>query len=140
MTRALIGAAVVAGFMALVVTLDTTRAEEKKDPSIKEIMTKAHKGADSLIGKLGKELKADTLDWDLIQKQTKELAEMGMSLSKATPPQGDKESWEKLTKVYVANSKEMVASADKKDKDTTAADVMKVTMMCGNCHKVHKPK
>ncbi len=140
MTKARRGAALAAVLVGLAVTLGPSGAEEKKDPSIKEIMTKAHKGADSLIGKLTRELKADTPEWEPIQKQTKELAELGASLSKATPPQGEKESWEKLTKAYVANAKEMVEAAGKKDKDTTAADVMKVTKMCANCHMAHKPK
>ena len=34
------------------------------DPTIKEIMTKAHKGGTSLLANMGKELKEDEPDWN----------------------------------------------------------------------------
>ena len=60
-----------AAVCALTIMLSLTgQAQEKKDLSIKEIMTKAHKGGDSLLAKLETEVKAGTPDWDTIQKQT----------------------------------------------------------------------
>ena len=118
--------------------LTPSRAADKENPSIKEIMTKAHKGGDSLIGKLGNELKAPDPDWAKIQEQTKVLVDLGTALGKNEPPKGDKESWEKLTKAYLDNARDMDAAAEKKDKVSTAADLQKVRGMCANCHKVHK--
>ena len=109
-----------------------------KDPTIKEIMTKAHKGGDALLGTLGKDLKADSPDWDKVQKETKELVELGTSLGKNDPPKGDKESWMKLTAAYLDTAKDLDAAAGKKDKDTAAADQKKLTGSCMNCHKAHK--
>lgn len=129
--------AVLAGLAAW---LAPTMAEDKKDPTIKEIMTKAHKGADSLIETIGKELKADDPSWDDVVKNSKELATLGTALSKNDPPKGEKESWEKLTKLYQTNSKALVAAAEKKDKKDAAASHMKLKMMCGTCHTAHKPK
>jgi hypothetical protein len=123
----------------LALMLPPSSAADKDSPSIKEIMTKAHKGGDSLIGKLGTELKADDPDWAKVQEQTKDLVELGAALGKNTPPKGDKESWEKLTTAYEDNAKDMDKAAQKKDKETTAADLKKVMNMCMNCHKVHKP-
>src|SRR5439155_8470261 len=83
-----------------VLALAPSRADDKKDPTIKEIMNKAHKGGNSLIQKVGKELKAAEVDWDHIAEHTKELLDLGKGLIKNDPPRGEKESWEKLSKQY----------------------------------------
>jgi hypothetical protein len=110
-----------------------------KDPTIKEIMTKAHKGGDAILGTLGKDLKADSPDWDKVQKETKDLVDLGTALGKNDPPKGEKDSWMKLTMAYLDTAKDLDAAAGKKDKDTAAADQKKLTGMCMNCHKAHKP-
>src|SRR5947209_206658 len=76
---------------------------EDKPPTIKEIMTKAHKGSTSLLMKLRQELDAGDPAWEPIEKQSKELVGLGKSLGKNKPPRGEKESWDKLTKQYVQN-------------------------------------
>jgi hypothetical protein len=125
--------------VAAVLLLPPSTAADKDSPAIKEIMTKAHKGPDSLIGKLGAELKDDDPEWPKVQAQTKELVGLGAALGKNTPPKGDKESWEKLTTAYEDNAKDMDKAAQKKDKATTAADLKNLTNMCMHCHKAHKP-
>jgi cytochrome c556 len=128
------GLAVVAG---LVLGLGLTRADEK-GPTIKEIMTKAHKGGESIIEHLKKDLKEKDPDWAEIKTHSKELADLGSSLGKATPKKGDKTSWEKLTKTYVDNAKALEAASDKKDSKTASASLQKLTTSCGGCHRVHK--
>jgi hypothetical protein len=127
--------ALLMGFAAL-----GTSADKEKDPTIKEIMTKAHKGGDSLIEKLGKELKADEPKWDDIQKQSKELVDLGTALGKNKPPQGGQESWDKLTKKYLDEAKVLDEAAKKKNKTATADAQMTLKTYCADCHKVHKPK
>src|SRR5215469_2211179 len=61
------GLALLAGG-TMVLTL--SGAKEKKPPSIKAIMTKAHKGENSLIRKVGKDLKEDEPNWADVQKKT----------------------------------------------------------------------
>ena len=103
-------------------------------------MTKAHKGGDSLIEKLGKELKDDEPKWDDIQKQTKDLVDLGTALGKNKPPKGEQESWDKLTKKYLDEAKVLDEAAKKKDK-SAAADAQKtLKTYCADCHKEHKPK
>ncbi len=134
-TRVAVGLAVVAG---LVVALNGTSADDKKDPSIKEIMTKAHKGGDSLIQGVGKGLKAAEPDWDEVHKKTKELVKLGTSLGKNTPPKGEKESWEKVTKKYVDNAKALDEAVDQKDKAAAQDAHKKLSGSCMECHKAHK--
>ena len=122
------------------VMTDLRAEKENKEPTIKDIMTKAHKGGDSLIEKLDKELKEDEPKWDDIKKQTKELVELGTALGKAKPPKGEQESWDKLTKIYLDKAKELNEDAKKEDKKAAAADRKTLTTYCGACHGAHKPK
>ena len=48
---------------AAAVVVSPAGAQGEKTPSIKEIMTKAHKGGDSLLARVGQELRADEPDW-----------------------------------------------------------------------------
>jgi hypothetical protein len=120
--------------------LTLSGAKEKKPPSIKEIMTKAHKGGNSLIQKVGKDLKEDEPNWADVQKKTKQLVSLGSALGKNEPPQGEKDSWDKLTKQYVKNAKALDAAAKTKDKEKAEGCFKKLTAMCAACHKVHKPQ
>jgi cytochrome c556 len=114
------------------------------DPSIKEIMTKAHKGGDSLIEVVGKAAKADTPDWDTINKSTDQLVDLGKSLSKAEfpkdAPKGTKEGWAKQTMIYNEQVAALDAAAGKKDKDATFTAFTKLKNSCGGCHIDFKPK
>jgi cytochrome c553 len=123
---------------ALLTVIGMAAAQNQKDLSIKDIMGKAHKGGDSLIGKLGKQLKADAPNWEEVQGETKELVSLGTGLGKNTPPKGEKESWDKLTKNYVTTAKELDADAQRKDKNAGTGALTQLRGMCANCHKAHK--
>jgi cytochrome c556 len=122
-----------------VLALVTSPAAAQKDPSIKEIMTKAHKGNNSIIASVGGELRGDDPDWPDVQKQTKELVTLGMALGKNDPPKGDKDSWQRLTQQYVANAKALDAAAQRQDKTAAQAVHKKLTSSCAACHKAHRP-
>src|SRR5215471_6674315 len=85
--------------------------QNKGDDSrpIKEIMTKANDGPQSLKSLLGQELAVDSPDWATIQQQTREFAQLTASLGEYTPPKGSKESWARLTSAYADSA----ASLDK---------------------------
>jgi hypothetical protein len=138
MSRRRWGAALAAVLVVLAASWTPSSADDDKEPTIKEIMTKAHKGGNSLLNTVGKDLKAADPDWAEVQKKTKELVKLGTSLGKATPPKGDKESWEKLTKSYTDTAKDLNRSAGNKDKDKAVGAQMKLTKMCANCHMAHK--
>lgn len=122
-----------------VLALVTGPAVAQKEPSIKEIMTKAHKGGNSIIASVGKELRGDEPDWADIQSQSKELVKLGTSLGKNEPPRGDRQSWDKLTKDYLKNAKALNAAAQNKDKAAAMAAHRRLGESCKNCHKAHKP-
>ena len=62
------------------------------------------------------------------------------SLGKNKAPKGDEKSWEKLTKKYNENTKEVLTSAEKKDADGTAKGLKTIQNSCMECHKAHKGK
>jgi hypothetical protein len=130
------GLALVTGAVLL---LNASGADDKP-PSIKDIMNKAHKGGDSLIQAVGKDLKADTPDWEDAAKKSKELLELGSALGKNNPPKGEKDSWEKLTKLYADTAKELDDAVQKKDKDAALTAHKKLAGSCMNCHRAHRTK
>jgi cytochrome c556 len=114
------------------------------DRTVKEIMTKAHKGGDSLIETIDKSAKGDKPDWDAINKSTDQLVDLGKVMAKAEypkeAPKGTKEGWEKQTKIYNDNVAALDTAAGKKDKDATVAAVGKIKMSCVGCHTDFRPK
>ena len=138
MGRRLCGAALAAALIGLAASGTQSIAEDDKDPSIKEIMTKAHKGGNSLLSTVGKDLKSAEPNWDDVQTKTKDLVKLGKSLGKNDPPKGDKESWEKLTKSYLDTAKQLDDAVRAKEKSKAVTAHSKLTKMCATCHKVHK--
>jgi cytochrome c556 len=127
---------VVCGMSALALGV----TDEEKTPTIKQVMKKANAGPNSLLAEVGKGLKPDEPDWDDVQKQTKEMATLAAALAKNDPPQGEKESWEKLAKQYHESAKALNEAAQKKDKKEAVALRKKISGSCAACHKAHKPK
>lgn len=115
------------------------RADDAEQPSIKDIMTKAHKGGNSIVTSVGKELRGDSPNWEDVQKKSKELVRLGTALGKNDPPQGKKTSWDTLTKQYLDNAKTLKTAADEKDQSAAKAAHQKLARSCMACHRVHKP-
>src|SRR5437660_7605067 len=84
-----------AGVLGLLLGASVALSQDK-NPTVKEIMTRAHKGSGSVLTLLGRELKAEEPNWSDVQKQTKELLTLGGSLGKNEPPKGSTESWQRL--------------------------------------------
>jgi cytochrome c556 len=110
------------------------------EPTIKEIMTKAHKGSNSLLANMRAELRADEPDWDEVQKDSKELVKLGTSLGKNKPPKGEQASWERLTSAYLNTAKSLESAAESKNKSAAQAALGKLTKSCKECHTAHRPQ
>lgn len=125
-------------FAALVnLTAGPAGAQGGKVPPVKEIMTKLNKKG-GIFPTLAAELKANPLKWDEIQKQTGDYTQMADMLGKNEPPTGSKPSWEKLTKEFAKNAKDMDAAAQKKDKSGVQAAHRKIQNSCSACHDTHR--
>ena len=108
--------------------------------TVKEIMGKVNKGPGALFPTIRKGLNADSPDWPDLQKQAKELATLVDSLGKKEPPRGEKASWSKHTKDYLAETKALADAAQKKDKEGMIAVHIKLTKACTACHNAHRPQ
>ena len=106
-------------------------------PTISDVMRKVNSKA-GLQKSVGKALTSDMVDWDDIQKKTKEMVEHVEALGKNTPEKGTKESWEKLTKSWLESAKKVDEAAKKKDKEATNKALTALRGACQTCHKAHK--
>jgi cytochrome c556 len=109
------------------------------DLTVKDVMKKAHAGSNSLLANIGKDLMDDEPDWADVQKETKDLLDLGMALDKNDPPKGDKDAWHKLTKAYLTNAKGLDAAAQKKDARTALSYQGKLKTSCKECHMSFRP-
>jgi hypothetical protein len=122
--------------LALLVPPTGAEGKDDKPPSIKMIMTKAHKGGDSLLAKAKGALADD--DFAALSKIAKQLTKVGPDLSKNEPPKGEAGSWKKLTAAYTKNAKALEAAAAKKNAKAAGAALGNISKMCSACHSRHK--
>ena len=100
----------------------------KTKAEIKELMGKVNKGDGSPMGKLSKELKAETPDWPEVQKQLKEVTDLGRVLGEC------KELAAGKTERYQKAVSALGAAAEKKDKAAALAARKLMLQSCGGCH------
>lgn len=118
--------------------LGDSQAQEKKELTIKQIMGKAHKGGDSLLTKLGNELKAGDIPWSEVDSQAEQLVKLGKALAAAKPKKGDEASWKEITSKYNESAKALDKAAHNKDKDAATAALKALRGTCKGCHDNHK--
>ena len=126
--------------LLVVATVACLAAGDEKTATIKEVMQKLHKGANSPLAKLKTAIKSDSPDWKAIQDTTKDFVILGAAMAKNDPPRGEKADFKKLADAYYENSKAMDDAAKKEDKSKAQAAFAKVSTSCMACHKAHKPK
>lgn len=136
--RVLTAAASLACFAAFALAFAPARADDDETPTIKVVMQKLHKGANSPLATLKKSLDAPSPDWEAIQGKTKDFVILGAALAKNDPPKGEKESWRKFADSYFEASKKLDDSAKAKDADETKAAHKTLSTSCMACHKAHK--
>jgi len=78
-------------------------------------------------------------EWDLVTKQATDWLHASEVLAGNEPPKGTKESWKELTEKYTAETKKLLAAAEKKDAEAATASTTALSKTCGACHGAHKP-
>lgn len=131
--------ATAASSLAILVASGLAGADDEQTPTIKEVMQKLHKGADSPLARLKAALKADEPDWEGIQDATKDFVILGAAMAKNDPPKGDKAGYEELAEAYYESSKKMDDAAKAEDKAAAQAAFAKVAGSCMACHRAHRP-
>jgi hypothetical protein len=126
--------------VTLMLAVFTASAKPEKDSTLKDTMSRLHKGDNAIRPTIDKGLQEDDPDWPAIQKLTKEYLQGAETAAKTKPPVGDKESWDKLMKQFVATAKQLDDAAKAKDKKNAQAAHEKLVQGCANCHKMHRPQ
>jgi cytochrome c556 len=141
MSRAWRGAVILAAVAAgLAGVLSVYSAEREKGSPIKAVMKQVfnYNNKKSLLATLGADLKAEEPDWAKVQKESKEVVQKVAPLHKATPPRGERESWDKLTAAALLNARNLEAAAESKNKDKAVVSYKALHDSCRSCHTAHR--
>lgn len=105
---------------------------------IEEIMGKGFKKG-GLRHKISLEIDKDNPNWNDVDKNTKELVKLCETLCKEKQPQGEADSWKKLTEALTKNVKSLSEAAGKKDHPNAKTLIAKINNSCKECHNLHQP-
>jgi len=125
---------------ALAVLVLAAGADSANTPTIKQLMTKLHKGANAPVNRIKGQLKSDSPDWKVVQETSKELMLLGASLPKGEPKKGDKANYERLANAYYDQTRALDDAARVQDKAKATAALGKLGASCKDCHVAHKGK
>ena len=112
--------------------------DDEETASIKTVMEKLHKGGKSPLANLKTALKANSPDWESVQKEAKLFKKYGDALPKNDPPKGKKADYEKLAKAFAANAKTLDDSAERENLKGARDALKKIQNSCSACHKSHR--
>ena len=104
---------------------DLPETKPAKD-TLKDMMTKTHKGEKSPFARTGAELKKDSPDWEQLAKDAKAFTDMGAALKSAglyTDPSK-----------YIASAADLTKAAKDKDHKAASAAFAALTQSCSACH------
>ncbi|HXG08371.1 MAG TPA: cytochrome c [Gemmataceae bacterium] len=114
-------------------------AQGSRTPTVKEVMERLHKGANSPLTTIRADLQADLPDWPEVQKAAKDFVTLGAALGKNNPPKGDRQSWARLTAQYLENAKALDAAAQRRDQKAALVAHSRLNESCKGCHSAHRP-
>jgi cytochrome c556 len=140
MKRLVCMASVMAVLAASAFATGRARAFDDETPTIKDVMGKLHKGANSPLAQLKKSFQDGSPKWKDVQGLTKEFATLGAALPKDEAPLGEKDDYKKLATAYSDNAKALDDAAKKEDLAGAQAAFGKISTSCMPCHKTHRPR
>ncbi|MFO0813430.1 MAG: cytochrome c [Gemmatales bacterium] len=105
---------------------------------IEEIMEKGFKKG-GLRHQLSTEIDKDQPNWAAVEKNAKAFSTMCVNLCKEKAPQGDAESWKKLTEQLAKQAQTLSSAAGKKDLANAKTAITKINGSCKECHDAHRP-
>lgn len=104
-----------------------------------DVMRGLNRRQSGLHNQLGTALKADSIDWSMIQPKAQEYATLAAALGRTEPAKGDKASWEALTTTFAENARALNAAIQKNDKDAALNVHDQISQSCMTCHQAHRP-
>ena len=107
--------------------------------STKEIMTRAHKGEQSLVSRLNADLQKPQPDWPKDEEYLAEMIRLVSRLTTQKPPHGSQEAWNTRVHDYVDNAKDIQQDLKEQNVQAARASVGKLLKTCKGCHDAHNP-
>jgi cytochrome c556 len=104
-------------------------AADKKEPTMKELMAKTHKGDNSPLMRIDRQLRSDDPAWTDVRKDVAALMIVSDRLAK-----GDGGGYRNPA-LYIKGMKALDAAAKKEDKPASATAFSQVKASCMSCHK-----
>src|SRR5262249_61754978 len=102
-------------------------------------MVKIHKGGRrSVLNGLKPTLEGESPNWPEAERQTKLIEEMADALARNSAPNGDDDSWAKLTRDYQKNARALREAGKSKKPDAARDAHGKLTKSCTPCHDAHR--
>ena len=105
---------------------------------IEGIMEKGFKKG-GLRHQISAEIDKDKPNWADIEKNAQDLQKLCGELCKEKQPQGEADSWKKLTEALTKNVKTLGEAAGKKDHAGAKTIIGKINGSCKECHDIHRP-
>lgn len=105
---------------------------------IEEIMEKGFKKG-GIKQQIDNEIRKDQPNWSDVEKKASELSKLCTALCKEKQPQGEADSWKKLTEALAGNVKALSTAAGKKDQASAKATMARINNSCKECHDIHRP-
>ncbi|MBY0522580.1 MAG: cytochrome c [Gemmataceae bacterium] len=110
-----------------------SEAADKKELSMKELMIKTHKGDNSPLMRVDKQLGLEQPAWSDVQADTKALKEVSDLMERKGV------GGYRSTKEYVSSVKALTVAVEKKDRESAAKEFKRVKGTCAGCHKDGMP-
>lgn len=105
---------------------------------IEEIMEKGFKKG-GLRHQISTEVDKDNPNWPDVEKKANDLKKLCDALCKEKQPQGEADSWKKLTEALAKNTKSLSDAAGRKDHANAKTFIAKINNSCKECHDIHRP-
>jgi cytochrome c556 len=133
------GGSMAALVLALAALSPTNAAAD--DPAVPEVVMKTlFAGKHSPNNTLKAAAKADSPDWAKVKEASEVFSRFAPDLGENEPPQGDKDSWVKLTKALADHAAELKDAVDKQDAGRLKATTKAINVSCKTCHGIHRPE
>lgn len=137
--RSLICAASLLGILSVVAwTSRPAGAQDAAYPSIKKGMAKVHKGPKAPFNVVKAQIKSGSPSWSKVEAEAKVIENFAAYLTTTKAPKGGQASYEKLTKAYHQDAKDLAEAAGEKDLDKATTATEKLGASCKTCHRSHK--
>lgn len=117
------------------VVLASTRAQDEKPPTIKQVMAKVPKSA---LPKVAKALKGAKPNWKSVKKESEVIVKYTKALAENNPPKGEKEAWKEKAGAFYDSGKALFDAAEAENLEEARASLKKMQASCKECHDAHK--